>query len=69
MAAFQEAAKQYGLEDKPDLNAAFRIPGVLSDTGGLDLPATFEQPFLQLFEQALETLNEFRAREGAELAR
>jgi uncharacterized protein (TIGR00255 family) len=68
MAAFQEAAQQYGLEDKPDLNAAFRVPGVLSDTGGLELPATFEQPFLQLFEQALETLNEFRAREGAELA-
>jgi uncharacterized protein (TIGR00255 family) len=68
MAAFQEAAKQYDLEDKPDLNAAFRVPGVLSDTGGLDLPATFEQPFLQLFEQTLETLNEFRAREGAELA-
>ena len=68
MAAFQQAAEQYGLEDKPDLNAAFRVPGVLSDTGGLDLSATFEQPFLQLFEQTLETLNEFRAREGAELA-
>src|SRR6476620_11605492 len=27
MAAFQEAATQYSIEDKPDLNSAFRIPG------------------------------------------
>ena len=39
--------------NKPDLNAAFRVPGILSDTGGLELPAAFEQPLLQLLEQAL----------------
>jgi uncharacterized protein (TIGR00255 family) len=67
MAAFQEAAKQYAIEDKPDLNSAFRIPGILSDTGGIELVPAFEQPFLQLLEQALTILNEFRAREGSEL--
>jgi uncharacterized protein (TIGR00255 family) len=68
MAAYQEAARQYAVDAKPDLNAAFRVPGILSDTSGIELPPTFEQPFLQLLERALVTLNEFRAREGAELA-
>ena len=35
MSAFQEAAELYGLPNQPDLNAAFRIPGMLS-TGGDD---------------------------------
>jgi uncharacterized protein (TIGR00255 family) len=68
MAAYQEAAKQFAIESKPDLNAAFRVPGILTETSGIELPPAFEKPFLQLLEQALTTLNEFRSREGAELA-
>jgi uncharacterized protein (TIGR00255 family) len=65
--AYNDAARQHGISDPPDLNAAFRIPGILSDASGFELPANFEHPLLELLEQALATLNEFRAREGAEL--
>src|SRR4051794_25746462 len=67
MAAYQEAAHQYGIATKPDLSATFRIPGILNDASGTELPAAFEQPFLELLEQALVNLNEFRTREGSEL--
>ncbi|HYI95320.1 MAG TPA: YicC/YloC family endoribonuclease [Bryobacteraceae bacterium] len=67
MAAYREASQQYKIWAEADLNAAFRIPGILSDAAGVELPASFEQPFLKLLEQALATLNEFRAREGREL--
>jgi uncharacterized protein (TIGR00255 family) len=68
IAAYREAAEHYGIESEPDLNIAFRTPGILTETSGIELPPTFEQPFLNLLEQALTTLNEFRSREGAELA-
>ena len=42
MAAFQEAAAQYGISPRPDLNAAFRVPGILSDAAGSNLPPSFE---------------------------
>ena len=67
MHAYRDAAKQYGINAQPDLGAVFRTPGVLSDTSGLDLPAGFEAELLNLLEQALSTLNDFRTREGAEL--
>jgi uncharacterized protein (TIGR00255 family) len=57
MAAYREAAEIYGITAPADLNIAFRIQGMLTDTSGLELPV----------EEALKTLNEFRAREGAEL--
>jgi uncharacterized protein (TIGR00255 family) len=68
MAAYREAAGQYAIDAKPDLNNAFRVPGMLSDTSGIELSPGFEQRFLLLLEHALMTLNEFRSREGAELA-
>ena len=67
MAAYREASQQYKIWAEADLNAAFRIPGILGDAAGVELPPSFEQPFLQLLEQALTMLNEFRAREGREL--
>lgn len=68
MAAYQEAAHQYGVTAKPDLSTTFRIPGILSDaSNNNELPASFEAPFLELLERALKTLNAFREREGAEL--
>jgi uncharacterized protein (TIGR00255 family) len=68
MAAYQEAAHQYGVSAKPDLSATFRIPGILSDaSNNADLPSSFEAPFLELLERALNTLNTFREREGADL--
>jgi uncharacterized protein (TIGR00255 family) len=67
MAAYREAAELYGITAPPDLNIAFRLQGMLTDTSGLELPLSFEKEFLALLEEALKTLNEFRAREGAEL--
>jgi uncharacterized protein (TIGR00255 family) len=57
----------YKIFEEADLNAAFRIPGVLGDAAGVELPGEFEQPFLQLLERALTILNEFREREGRDL--
>ena len=67
VSAYKEAAAQYGISSPPDLNTAFRIPGILSDAARVELSPAFEQPFIALLEQALTTLNEFRSREGAEL--
>ena len=67
--AFRAGAERYGLVAHPDLNAALRIPGILSDTAAVDLPESFEAPAVALLERALEKLNEFRSREGADLAR
>lgn len=67
MAAYQEAARYYRIFAEADLNAVFRVPGILGDAAGIELSPEFEPPFLQLLEQALTTLNEFRGREGAEL--
>jgi uncharacterized protein (TIGR00255 family) len=65
--AFRLASEQYGLTGTPDLNTAFRLPGMLSDGAALELPEEFEAPLAALLEQALVTLNQFREREGAEI--
>ena len=67
MTAYREASAHYGIAEPADLNAAFRIPGILSEAAGFELPPSFEAPFLALLEKALATLNVFREREGAEL--
>ena len=67
LAAFRKAAALHQLRNEPDLNAAFRIPGMLRETGELELAADFEVPLLALVEEAMAVLNQFRAREGAEL--
>lgn len=65
--AYRAAAEQYGIPGQPDLNAAFRVPGILSDSSAVDLPESFEGPLLALLENALQTLNRFREREGQEI--
>lgn len=65
--AFRAAASAHGLPGEPDLNAAFRIPGMLTESASFDLPPDFEPAFLALLEQALDTLNRFRAREGSDI--
>ena len=65
---FRRTAGRLGLCNvDPDLNAAFRVPGILAEAVQLELPADFESPFLALLEEALTALNAFRAREGTEL--
>lgn len=69
LAAFQKAAAQHKLRNEPDLNAAFRIPGMLRETGRLELTASFEAPLVAAVEEAMGVLNQFRAREGADLVK
>jgi uncharacterized protein (TIGR00255 family) len=63
--AFREAAETYRLTAQPDLNAALRIPGMLS-TSQVDgeLPEEVSQAVLDLTAEAVQTLNLFREREG-----
>ncbi|MGI8987958.1 MAG: YicC/YloC family endoribonuclease [Bryobacteraceae bacterium] len=69
LAAFSDAAEHSGIESKPDLNAAFRIPGMFqvgtADAAGPE----FEADLLAATTEAIGILNDFREREGASLAR
>jgi uncharacterized protein (TIGR00255 family) len=68
LSAFQEAAKSYSLDDKPDLNSAFRIPGMFSTESGPEADAFMENALVELTEEALELLGKFREREGSAIA-
>src|SRR5580692_8094319 len=65
MRAFREAAETYQVTAQPDLNAALRIPGMLS-AGQEDgeLPEEVTQAILDLAAEAVQMLNSFREREG-----
>jgi uncharacterized protein (TIGR00255 family) len=65
---FQETARELGLDSKPDLNEALRLPGMLSGDSNSDFDETFEAALYALAKQALDELNAFRIREGADLA-
>jgi uncharacterized protein (TIGR00255 family) len=67
---FRQAAKQHDLDAQPDLNAALRIPGMFGEVSEcLELPAGTEAAMLDALGEALDELNQFRAREGAEIAK
>jgi uncharacterized protein (TIGR00255 family) len=67
IAAFRSAKEEYGLSGEPDLNAAFRIPGIISDLAVGDLPPGFESVLTGALDEALGILNQFRSREGGEI--
>ena len=66
--AFQEAAGAHGIDAQPDLNAALRIPGMFAPPE--DAEPDERQGFVlaEALEETLAQLNEFREREGAEIA-
>jgi len=66
--AFHEAAAAHGLESRPDLNAAFRIQGMFGETVDSEPPTGLETALLEALGEALDQLNAFRMREGAEIA-
>ncbi len=68
LAAFDFAAKEYRLGGIPDLNAAFRIPGMFSAAVEEEPDKEMESILVSLMEEGLAVLNTFRAREGAEIA-
>lgn len=67
--AFHEAAEAHGIDAKPDLNAAFRHTGMLAEASPESSPAAaLEKDILDALSEALNGLNEFRAREGSDIA-
>jgi uncharacterized protein (TIGR00255 family) len=68
-AAFRRTAQKHGLDEHPNLNTALQIPGMLKDFREMELTPDFEAPLIAAVEEAFTTLNQFREREGADLAR
>ena len=68
LAAFEQAQREFHLTGAPDLNVAFRIPGMFRTEGAPDLDEQFECSLVAALEEALNGLNRFREREGGEIA-
>jgi uncharacterized protein (TIGR00255 family) len=66
--AFHDAARENNLPDTPDLNAAFRIPGMFQGENTPELDAAMEKALVELTEEAVKSLDKFREREGAAVA-
>jgi uncharacterized protein (TIGR00255 family) len=69
LAAFRQAAAEEGLEQQPDLNRVFQYPGMFGAAEPEEPDASIEGLFVAAIEEALQAFNQFRTREGAELAR
>lgn len=65
--AFREAAGRYELKGQPDLNIAFRLPGMFS-AADTEPAQGGEAAILEALSDALDGLNAFREREGAEIS-
>jgi uncharacterized protein (TIGR00255 family) len=68
IAAFRQAAAAEGIASQPDLNQALRLPGMFGFAADLEPDLKIESELLASLEEAIQTLNQFRSREGAELA-
>jgi uncharacterized protein (TIGR00255 family) len=68
VAAFRKAAAEEGMEAQPDLNRILLLHGILGASDQWAPDTTAEKDILATLDQAVEMLNQFRAREGAELA-
>jgi uncharacterized protein (TIGR00255 family) len=66
--AFRTAAAEQGQKAEPDLNRVLQYPGMFGASAEQEPDPALEGDVLAVLDQALETLNNFRAREGAELA-
>ncbi len=63
IAAFREAAEIYQIAGDPDLNAALRLPGMLSGAGD-EINESVSRTVLETAGEAVAALNGFREREG-----
>jgi uncharacterized protein (TIGR00255 family) len=63
LAAFRSAAEEFNLDSKPDLNIAFRLPGIMQGSSAPALP--LEPVLLEAVTEAVQMLNAFRDHEGA----
>ena len=71
IAAFRAAATETALQQQPDLNAIFRLPGVLTgETRFSDQEMqTLEEDVAGQIDPLVEALNRMRGQEGASLAK
>jgi uncharacterized protein (TIGR00255 family) len=69
MQAFQDAAESHQLKGQPDINAALRIPGMLSTGADEDLEENIAKAVLETAAEAVTVLNVFREREGLATAK
>ncbi len=66
--SFREAAARLGIDSKPDLNQALRLPGMIESRGPESSPdETLDAETLSAAAEALEELDRFRLREGASI--
>ena len=68
LAAFEQAQREFHLTGAPDLNVAFRIPGMFRTDTAPELSEEFETSLVAALEEALHGLNGFREREGIAIA-
>ena len=68
LTAFQQAQREFQLTGAPDLNVAFRVPGMFRTEASPELSADFESSLIAALEEVLDLLNRFREREGGEMA-
>jgi len=63
LAAFRGAAREFGLSGEPDLNAIFKLPGVLEGAAA-PLNGDLDEAVLKKLEEAVRKLDEMRLEEG-----
>jgi uncharacterized protein (TIGR00255 family) len=68
LAAFRKAAAEEGMDAQPDLNRILLLPGILGASEQAAPDPAAETAVLAALEEAVGMLNQFREREGAELA-
>ena len=64
LAAFRDVADRLGIDSKPDLNSALRLPGMMDARPVEDAQDGLGDLVLAAAEEAVEELDVFRAREG-----
>ena len=65
--AFRRTAAVHGFEGDPDLNAAFQVSGVF-ETSEQEPDPGLERMLVAVLEDTLDLLDQFREREGGEIA-
>src|SRR5579862_4981666 len=68
LAAFRQAAEEERIDAQPDLNRVLLLPGILGSSEQLAPDESAERAVVAALEEAVGSLNQFRSREGAELA-
>ena len=68
LAAFEQARREFHLTGAPDLNVAFRVPGMFRTEVAPEVNEELASSLVTALNEALDMLNSFREREGREIA-